>query len=171
MSLKVSSQSGSASLRVVGAQYPLVGRLGDLTVTIPYTLWWTKQVYIAVNDMHLLVGPIAGTYHDQSEEDKHTLGAKRERLAYTELFDSRTTYIPENSTRNQAFVQALTVMVINNPQITVKNIHIRYEDSISRPGHPFAAGVTLAGFTAETTDGDWVPKFVEGTSNAVRHKV
>jgi vacuolar protein sorting-associated protein 13A/C len=79
--------------------------------------------------------------------------------------------------------------VINNLQVTVKNIHIRYEDKLSVPGvsveavlfesvwslspiskHPFAAGITLAGFTAVSVDEQWKPAFIESTAGAI-HKV
>jgi hypothetical protein len=36
--------------------------------------------------------------------------------------------------------------------------------------HPFAAGVTLAGFNAVSVDENWLPAFIESTAGAV-HKV
>ena len=39
------------------------------------------------------------------------------------------------------------------------NIHIRFEDSLSNPGHPMAMGLTLNSLTAETTDENWEPTF------------
>lgn len=54
---------------------------------------------------------------------------------------------------------------------SLENIHIRYEDHVSCPGHPLAAGITLSNFKAETTDGNWVPMFIPGTSKQIVHKV
>lgn len=71
--------------------------------------------------------------------------------------------------------------------MTIKNIHIRYEDKISVPGvgsfihcvcwthirdrqHPFAAGVTLASFNAVSVNEKWEPAFIESTAGAI-HKV
>ena len=31
-------------------------------------------------------------------------------------------------------------------QVTVENIHIRYEDTVCTPGRPFAVGITLRQF-------------------------
>lgn len=82
----------------------------------------------------------------------------------------------------------MTAKIINNLQVTVKNIHVRYEDNLSVPGvrfaniyldsfpddrhpqHPFAAGVTLAGFTAVSVNEDWEAAFIESTAGAI-HKV
>jgi len=44
----------------------------------------------------------------------------------------------------------------------VKNIHIRYEDSISTPGHPFSLGFTLEEFSAVSTNERWEPDFIQG---------
>jgi len=40
----------------------------------------------------------------------------------------------EETTQTQGLLQSLLTKVINNVQVTVKNIHIRYEDNLSVPG-------------------------------------
>ena len=42
------------------------------------------------------------------------------------------------------FVEKLVANVIKNLEVTVKNIHIRFEDAVTNPQQPFAVGVTLA---------------------------
>ncbi|KAF8274093.1 hypothetical protein EI94DRAFT_1696360 [Lactarius quietus] len=76
----------------------------------------------------------------------------------------------EDSAENQGFIASFLAKLLNNIQVTVKNVHIRYEDNISVPGHPFAVGVTLASFSAISVDGNWVPAFIEGSSKTV-HKL
>ncbi|KAF8873711.1 vacuolar protein sorting-associated protein 13 [Gymnopilus junonius] len=89
-----------------------------------------------------------GINHTNPEEDEaRAQAAKTERLENAELLH-----------------------VINNVQVTVKNIHVRYEDNMSVLGHPFAAGITLAGFTAVSVDGNWQPAFIESTAGAI-HKL
>lgn len=48
------------------------------------------------------------------------------------------------------------------PKIAIGNIHIRYEDTVARPEHPFAMGLTLRDVMAETTDDHWQPAFISG---------
>lgn len=54
----------------------------------------------------------------------------------------------EDDQKNQGLIGAIAAKITNNIQITVKNIHIRYEDSISCPGvrvlvvPPSSAGLT-----------------------------
>lgn len=52
----------------------------------------------------------------------------------------------------------------------VRNIHIRYEDKLSVPGHPFSAGITLSNFSAVSTDASWIPTFITNSSSGI-HKL
>ncbi|CAK9187593.1 unnamed protein product [Ilex paraguariensis] len=51
-----------------------------------------------------------------------------------------------------SWLGSLIATIIGNLKISISNVHIRYEDSISNPGNPFACGVTLAKLAAVTTD-------------------
>ena len=63
--------------------------------------------------------------------------------------------------------QLTTKVVVDNLQFTMKNIHIRYEDKISDPGHPFAAGITLKELSALSTDENWNPKFISDPTSTI----
>lgn len=39
-----------------------------------------------------------------------------------------------DSLKNQGFVDSIIAKIVNNFQVTVKNIHVRYEDNVSVPG-------------------------------------
>ena len=41
-------------------------------------------------------------------------------------------------------------------QLHVRDIHLRYEDDVSVPGHSFAFGVTINNISAESADSGWV---------------
>lgn len=43
------------------------------------------------------------------------------------------------------FTEKLVAQVIKNLQITIRSIHVRYEDKFTNRHRPFAAGVTLEG--------------------------
>ncbi len=64
----------------------------------------------------------------------------------------------------------LTDTILNNIQVSIKGIHIRYEDKMTNPEHPFACGVMLKGLTAETTNNQWQPVQIDGDATEV-HKV
>jgi len=41
------------------------------------------------------------------------------------------------------FVEKLIANIIKNLEVTVTNIHIRFEDNVTNPRKPFSVGVTL----------------------------
>ena len=120
-----------------------------------------QPVEILVEDVYLLVVPTNADI-DRKEEEARAQAAKAERLENAELLHMRgqsdgssgirhhiqtiacIQYIPADSPQQQGLIASLIAKIINNVQVTVKNIHIRYEDKISMPGvrvHP--ASVTL----------------------------
>lgn len=72
-----------------------------------------------------------------------TCAVRREADQVSGALESDSSYltllIQEESTQTQGLLQSLIAKIINNVQVTIKNIHIRYEDNLSVPGvspHP-----------------------------------
>nr|CAB3500118.1 unnamed protein product [Digitaria exilis] len=53
---------------------------------------------------------------------------------------------------NSSWLGSFISTVIGNIKLSIGNIHIRYEDVESNPGHPFAAGLVLSKLSAVTVD-------------------
>lgn len=47
--------------------------------------------------------------------------------------------------KSDSFAEKMATNVIKNLQVTVSDIHIRYEDKYTNPSKPVALGVTLKG--------------------------
>jgi vacuolar protein sorting-associated protein 13A/C len=148
------------------------GHLGQLTLQIPWSNLRGKPVQVHIEDVFLLAAPREDADYDAEEEERRTHAVKMEKLDSAELLKERNTegMSKEEEKKNQTFTASLVTAIVDNVQVTVKNIHIRYEDSISDPGHPFAAGLTLEGFDAVSTDEDWRPTFIQ-SSSSTSHKL
>lgn len=148
------------------------GHLGELTLSIPWSNLRGKPVRVSIEDVFVLAAPKKDAEYDADEEDRRANAVKIEKLENAELMKERNTegLSQEEQQKHQSFTASLTTAIIDNLQISVKNIHIRYEDSISAPGHPFAVGLTLRDFSAVSTDEDWKPAFIQGVS-ASSHKL
>eukprot|EP00897_Mesotaenium_endlicherianum_P006912 jgi/Mesen1/6249/ME000323S05384 len=70
---------------------------------------------------------------------------------------------------SETWISALISTIIGNLQLSITNVHIRYEDSQSHPGHPLAAGVILEKLEAMTVDEQGRETFV--TSGALDRAV
>ena len=148
------------------------GHLGLLILEIPLSNLRGKPVKINVEDVFLLAAPKENAEYNEEEEKKRAQALKMEKLENAELLKERNAegLSNEEQQKNQSFVESMTTAILDNLQVSIKNIHVRYEDSIAAPGHPFALGLTLKEFSAISTDGDWKPTFIQSTSGTT-HKL
>ncbi|TFK57082.1 DUF1162-domain-containing protein [Heliocybe sulcata] len=150
----------------------LEGHLGTFTLSLHWMNLGNQPVEVLIEDVYLLVVPSPQTNVDPKEEEDRAQAAKAERLENAELLHVRgqTDVSQGEGQQSQGLIASLIAKVINNLQVTVKNIHVRYEDRLSVAGHPFAAGLTLAGFSAVSTNEKWEAAFIESTAGAI-HKL
>ncbi|ROT38314.1 vacuolar protein sorting-associated protein [Sodiomyces alkalinus F11] len=148
------------------------GHLGELTLVIPWSNLGGAPVKVFIEDVFLLASPKEDAAYDEEEEERRRQRIKMEKLDSAELLKERSQMglSEAEEKKNQSFTQSLVTKIVDNLQVTVKNIHIRYEDSLSAPGHPFAIGLTLQEFSAVSTDGKWTPTFIQGTAKST-HKL
>ncbi|KAI1134315.1 vacuolar protein sorting-associated protein 13 [Hypoxylon sp. FL0543] len=148
------------------------GHLGELTLVIPWSNLRGAPVKIFIEDVFLLASPKEEAAYDEDEEERRRQRLKMEKLDSAELLKERSQegLSQEEQKKSQSFTESLVTKIVDNLQVTVKNIHVRYEDSISAPGHPFALGMTLAEFSAVSTDGEWNPTFIQNSTETT-HKL
>eukprot|EP00882_Tetradesmus_deserticola_P032977 GHRQ01037630.1.p1 GENE.GHRQ01037630.1~~GHRQ01037630.1.p1 ORF type:complete len:130 (-),score=56.87 GHRQ01037630.1:290-679(-) len=66
---------------------------------------------------------------------------------------------------------ALLDTIIGNLQLKITNVHVRYEDSSSNPGHSFCIGLMLQEISASTANEDWRAAFVTAGALLTLRKV
>lgn len=148
------------------------GHLGQLNLAIPWSNLRGKPVSVKIEDVFLLAAPKEESDYDAEEEEKRAQAVKIEKLESAELLKERSSegMSAEEEQKNQSFTQSLVTAIVDNLQVTIKNVHLRYEDSVAAPGQPFALGVTLKEMSAISTDANWTPSFIQSTSGAT-HKL
>ncbi|KAE8396464.1 hypothetical protein BDV23DRAFT_423 [Aspergillus alliaceus] len=148
------------------------GHLGELTLSIPWSNLRGKPVKVDIEDVYLLAAPKEDADYDHEEEERRAHALKMDKIESAELIKERNAegMSQEEQRRNQSFTQSMITAVVDNLQISIKNVHFRYEDSIASPGHPFAVGFTLKELSAVSTDSEWNPTFIQSTSSTT-HKL
>lgn len=148
------------------------GRLGELTLQIPWSNLRGQPVKVNIEDVFLLSAPKEESDYNAEDEERRAQAVKLEKLESAELLKERSTegMTQEEQQKNQSFTQSLVTAIVDNLQISIKNVHLRYEDSIAAPGHPFAIGMTLKEMSAVSTDANWTPTFIQSTSGTT-HKL
>ncbi|CAB3254271.1 unnamed protein product [Arctia plantaginis] len=138
-----------------------IGTIGRIGLQIPWTGLYTQPVVVHIEDVLVLVGPaISNSHFDPDREKRLTRAAKRKILQDLEA-ESEVLKGPQN------FFEHLFTAIVNNIQIYVRNVHVRYEDSISSKDGPLACGLCLLSLSIETTNSKWKPAVTPPNASTV----
>ncbi|WPK23425.1 hypothetical protein PUMCH_000665 [Australozyma saopauloensis] len=147
------------------------GHLGELTLQIPWSNLKGKPVKVIVEDVYLLAAPIILTEYDADDDERREQQLKQDRLRDLEAVQSTLNSNPGlalDLSGNESFTESLITKIVDNVQVTIKNIHIRYEDEGVLTENPYAVGATLLELSALSTDENWEPSFIAITQSFTR---
>uniref|UniRef100_A0A0E0R2L4 PH domain-containing protein n=1 Tax=Oryza rufipogon TaxID=4529 RepID=A0A0E0R2L4_ORYRU len=134
------------------------GFLGSVKLKVPWSRLGQEPVLVYLDRIFILAEPatqVEGCSEDAVQE------AKRSRVREMEmkLLESQQQL---KSELNSSWLGSFISTVIGNIKLSISNIHIRYEDTESNPGHPFAAGLALSKLSAVTVDDRGKETFATG---------
>ncbi|XP_071956749.1 intermembrane lipid transfer protein VPS13A-like [Antedon mediterranea] len=143
------------------------GTVGKISFVIPWTSLFSSPVIVNVEDVLLLVSPVTARPYDEEKEKRLENAAKRKVLEQLER--SKTKPLNEKDEQESlSFTEKLTASIINNVQVFMKNVHVRYEDTVTNPGYPFSFGVMVPYISAETTDELWKATLADASALVMR---
>lgn len=143
------------------------GSIQRLEVTIPWATLLVNPVKIAIDGILLDVGPLDIAKLGKIEALKRYMTEKLQKLKlvdqYLELSlnlkgdenNSNGNNNNNNNPNSESYIKQWTAKIIDNIEIKVTDLHVRYEDSLSIPGRVFACGITLHSFGISTADSSW----------------
>ncbi|XP_065619172.1 uncharacterized protein LOC112023786 [Quercus suber] len=134
------------------------GFLGSVKLKVPWSRLGQDPVLVYLDRIFLLAEP-ATQVEGQSEDVVQEAKRSRVREMEMKLLEKAQQLKLE---MNKSWLGSLISTIIGNLKLSISNIHIRYEDLESNPGHPFAAGVTLEKLSAVTIDDNGKETFVTG---------
>ncbi|EDQ93002.1 uncharacterized protein MONBRDRAFT_30927 [Monosiga brevicollis MX1] len=150
------------------------GFLDKLRVQIPWSGLRTRSVVIEIENLHILAGPPPAGDYDAEAEAQRLEVHKQEQLAILEaqLFKTLDDKQAQNGGPAQPEMPASSLVdqVVDNIQVVIKNVHIRFEDDRRHAHTPVAFGIRLDRLAMTSTDANYNPKFVQHTQ-AVAHKL
>ncbi|XP_055620155.1 intermembrane lipid transfer protein Vps13 isoform X3 [Toxorhynchites rutilus septentrionalis] len=136
----------------------LYGHLGKLVLKIPWKNLYSAPVEAIVDKLYLLAVPNTDVRYNSEKEEKNAFEAKKAELARIEQA-KKSEEDKDKPVADKTFTEKLTAQIVNNVQIKISDIHIRYEDTTTT-GYPFAFGVTLSNLSVHTTDANWMQTLV-----------
>ncbi|KAK9722186.1 Vacuolar protein sorting-associated protein 13 [Basidiobolus ranarum] len=151
----------------------LEGCLGELTLTIPWQSLKTQPVRVFVDNVYVLVTPKRDDMYNPKEEEERLQKWKQEKLETLDLLNAKSNSVPDDTmeeAKSNTFTMQLITKIIDNLQVSINNIHVRYEDQVSNPERPFSVGVTLSELSGISTDDHWNEKFISQHTDTI-HKL
>ena len=139
------------------------GRIGLLNLQIPVWNLFNQPLVVEISDVFALVRP---KHLKEWSEDVELNAFKSATQSQLEQYEM-TTLI----TQQASSLEKLAAKIIDNLQVKVKNIYVRYEDEYSgAPTHGMlVVGVSLQEFAMHTTDAQGQPSEASGNEE-VTHK-
>ncbi|CAB3411172.1 unnamed protein product [Caenorhabditis bovis] len=142
------------------------GLLGKLTLSVPITHIRSQPWTLKLSDVLIIVGPLSAEkrYDVQAVEQveqqrKEQMLEELELRHKTALFDMLGIQVPES--QDSWWGASLISTVLNNIQLILNNVHIRYEDNVTITGRTFNCGIRMQRMTMQTTNSHWKPGFAE----------
>jgi vacuolar protein sorting-associated protein 13A/C len=141
------------------------GFLEKVKINIPWTSIRSQPASIEISGLYLLAGPRKETEFDMETEMRRAQSDKQKRLLVAEMLRGRggsddSAASAAASKKDDGFTGRLIALVLNNVQVRVKHVHMRYEDDRTTPARPFVCGITLESFSGVTVDEAGAPAFV-----------
>ncbi|XP_015689233.1 uncharacterized protein LOC102707936 [Oryza brachyantha] len=143
------------------------GFVGTITLKVPWKSLGKEPVIVLIDRLFVLAHP-APDGQTLKEEDREKLFEAK--LQQIETAEAATLEATSRSSKGgpvpggNSWLYNLISTIIGNLKVTISNVHIRYEDSVSNSGHPFASGFTLSRLAAVTVDEDGNETFDAGVA-------
>jgi len=137
-----------------------IGYLQKLTLQIPWKSPYSSPTKAAIDGLYLLIIPKTEVEFDPKRDEKEQYEAKMREIEKIERLRKEKEEAENDATaakNNDTLVERIQLAVIRNLELSIRNIHIVYEDQSTKPGHPFSMGITLNYITLHTTTADWKP--------------
>ena len=145
----------------LGLPFQLVrGYVGKISAKIPWTSLGSSPLKILIENIQVFLAPIPAEQWKEDYEISRYISKKLSTIKRLEAMSGAETEI-EN--KPPGFVEKLVGKIVDNLQIEIKSVYVRYSDAVSSTSN-FSLGLAIDSLKAVTCNSDWGEEFVEGSS-------
>lgn len=155
----------------------LSGSIGKIKLQIPVRQFRTAPWRIVIEQIYVIVGPKNLNDWDDEKEKQSDLDYK---LSQLDAAEAKWRAHIETSAENvysssysswMSYGTGLATNILENLQLKINDVHIRYEDEITIPNYKFACGITIESLTAQTCDMNWIPSSTSSWNQEISYKL
>ena len=152
------------ALRFVDPSLEVVnGVVGRVKLKIPVSRLRSEPWSILMEKVYVVIAPQKHDDYDELQDDALLQEIKLSALDGIES-DWRAKHDTEqyypSYTSWMSFGTSLIGTIVDNLQVEICDVHLRYEDAFSVPSQVMACGLSLS-LSAQSCDANWTPKFVQ----------
>ncbi|PXF46934.1 putative vacuolar protein sorting-associated protein 13E [Gracilariopsis chorda] len=154
------------------------GFIGLLRLTVPWNAIGTTPVQITMEDITIMARPVRGDGSDDSELELRERRIKRARLATDDAVreaswgvSSETESKPTASWSSWLVSDELRARIIDNIQVHLKDIIIRFEDPFSDSRRPYFTSLVCQSLKIVSANEKWEEAFVERDNDSRTRKL
>lgn len=146
------------------------GFIGKIKLQIPVRAIRSAPWVILIEQLYLVAGPVRLNEWDEDAEEQAAQEYKLNFLDYLEAqwraeFDNQgSSYYASSYSSWLSYGTSVVTNVVENLQLKITDVHIRYEDDVTVPNEAFAFGITMDTLSAQSCDDTWQPRYLSGDS-------
>uniref|UniRef100_T1J4D0 UBA domain-containing protein n=1 Tax=Strigamia maritima TaxID=126957 RepID=T1J4D0_STRMM len=145
------------------------GFVGKIKLRIPVRRIRSEPWVISIEKLYLVAGPIRPTTYDGPREEQ----LDQERKIVTADHDAKeeASYYASSYSSWLSYGTSFVANIIENIQVKINDVHLRYEDEITNPNQSFAWGITIESLSVQSANEIWSAKFTSRDVNQVTRKL
>ncbi|XP_039294739.1 vacuolar protein sorting-associated protein 13D isoform X2 [Nilaparvata lugens] len=154
------------------------GLIGKVRLQIPVSQIRSAPWEISIEQLYVVIGPVHLSQWDEEAEEN---AAQDYKLSLLDAIEARwraetesgqaPSYYASSYSSWLSYGTTLVTNIVENLQLKIKDVHIRYEDDQTIEGSVFAAGLRIESLTAQSCDESFTPKFICWESSGHSFKV
>ncbi|KAK7067615.1 Vacuolar protein sorting-associated protein 13D [Halocaridina rubra] len=154
------------------------GFVGKVKLQIPVSRLRSEPWVIMFEQLYLVAGPVKLNEYDEEAEEAAAQGRKISQLdgleaAWRADQEARgeTSHYASSYFSWLSYGTSFMTNIIENIQLKIRDVHLRYEDNHSINGQTFAFGLTVDSLALQSSDDHWIPRFVYGGNCKMAYKL
>ncbi|CAF0798201.1 unnamed protein product [Adineta steineri] len=136
----------------------ITGYIQKLSFHISWKHLYHHPINIIIDGFYIIAEPNTEIKHNAEQEEKKQYKAKMKEVHKIEEFrKEQEEFVRSKRSPRQSdtFLERLQLHIIRHFEFSISNIHISFEDKITKPNRPFIFGITLNYIKFQTTNNEW----------------
>ncbi|XP_072334512.1 intermembrane lipid transfer protein VPS13D isoform X1 [Scyliorhinus torazame] len=135
------------------------GFIGKITLQIPFYRPHVEPWVISISGLYLIGAPVKQSEFD--EETERSLDRER-KCALLDALEAQWKSNQQQKGESYWYsaTASMVTRIVENVELKVRNVHLRFEDDITNPDHPFAFGICIKSVSVQNAEDELVEKSI-----------